>query len=164
MFSIRLFSAAAGLFCWACVGLALHWQHGLGMDPCPLCVIQRYAFLLAGLAAFAAALSRRSGPGLWGALGAALAGAWAAGEQLYVLAHPGTSCGIDPKETWLNALWTAKAAPWLFEARGLCEEAADRVAGLLIPQWAALAWAGLILALIWGLWRARAKPVAGAGV
>ena len=42
------------LICAGCVaGLAfgLYLQHVVGLDPCPMCIVQRYALLMVGLVA-----------------------------------------------------------------------------------------------------------------
>ena len=137
----------------ALVGAALYLQHAKGMLPCPLCVIQRYLFL--GIAIFALvgafAGKIRAFTGL--ALLCALGGLGVVGKHLYVLAHPGFSCGIDPMETVLNKIPTATMLPWLFRADGLCEDARDTLLGLSIPQWSALWFVLLAGALVYLLAR-----------
>lgn len=138
------------------IGVALYLQHGLDMLPCPLCVIQRYLFIAIGVFALIGAYTGKpkalAGLGLLAALG----GLGTAGKHLWVLAHPGLSCGIDPMETFLNKIPTATALPFLFKADGLCEDALAPWFGLSIPQWSFL-WFGLFtLALGWALIR-RAK-------
>jgi protein dithiol:quinone oxidoreductase len=137
----------------ALVGAALYLQHARDMLPCPLCVIQRYLFLgiavfsLAG--AFAGKIKAFAGLALLCALG----GLGVVGKHLYVIAHPGFSCGIDPMETVLNKIPTATLLPWLFRADGLCEAAQDTVLGLSVPQWSAVWFVLLTLALVWVLAR-----------
>jgi protein dithiol:quinone oxidoreductase len=137
----------------ALVGAALYLQHAKDMLPCPLCVIQRYLFL--GIAFFsligAFAHKIKAGAGL--ALLCALGGLGVVGKHLYVLAHPGFSCGIDPMETTLNKIPTATMLPWLFRADGLCEAAQETVLGLNVPQWSAVWFVILTLALVWVLVR-----------
>jgi disulfide bond formation protein DsbB len=41
--------------------------------------------------------------------------------------------------------------PWLFKAEGLCENATDGLFGLSIPQWSAVWFVLLALALVWVL-------------
>jgi disulfide bond formation protein DsbB len=137
----------------ALIGAALYLQHAKDMLPCPLCVIQRYLYL--GIAIFsligAFANKIKAGAGL--ALLCALGGLGYVGKHLYVLAHPGFSCGIDPMETALNKIPTATLLPWLFRADGLCEAASAPVFGLNVPQWSAVWFAILTLALAWVLVR-----------
>lgn len=124
--------------CLGLVAVALYLQHVQGLLPCPLCVIQRYLFLAIALCCAVGAYGGKpkigAGLGLVGALG----GLGVVGKHLWVLAHPGLSCGIDPMETVLNKIPSATMLPWLFKADGLCEDARDTLLGLSIPQWSAL--------------------------
>ena len=146
---------AIALVSFALIGAALSLQHVKEMMPCPLCVIQRYLFLGVGIAALAGALSGKLRAGAAIALLAALGGLYWVGKHLYVLANPGFSCGIDPMETTLNKIPTAEFLPWLFRAEGLCQDARDTLFGLSIPQWSAVWFVLLTLALVWVLISAR---------
>lgn len=139
---------AISLVSFALIGAALYLQHAQDMLPCPLCVIQRYLFLGIGIGALAGALSGKVRAGAVVALLAALGGLGYVGKHLYVLANPGFSCGIDPMETTLNKIPTAELMPWMFRAEGLCENAGDTLLGLSIPQWSAVWFVLLTLALI----------------
>jgi len=147
---ILLLIAAVSL---ALVGAALYLQHAKDMLPCPLCIIQRYLFL--GVAIFSLVGAFADKVKVWTgvALLSALGGLGVAGKHLYVLAHPGFSCGIDPMETVLNKIPTATLLPYVFRADGLCEAALDDVLGLSVPQWSALWFVILGLALVWVLAR-----------
>ncbi|KQQ88346.1 disulfide bond formation protein B [Massilia sp. Leaf139] len=146
---------AIALVSFALVAVAVYLQLAHDMLPCPLCVIQRYAFLGIGFAALIGALSDRIRVGAGVALLAALGGLATVGKHLYVLANPGFSCGIDPMETMLNKIPTATLMPWLFQADGLCENATDGLFGLSIPQWSAVWFVLLTLALVWVLASSR---------
>ncbi|MGZ3184580.1 MAG: disulfide bond formation protein B [Telluria sp.] len=149
----RTILTATAAYCLVLIGIALYLQHTQYMLPCPLCVIQRYCYLgIALFAALGAALRRpRLGAGL--AMVSAVIGLGTVAKHLYVLAHPGFSCGIDPMETMLNKIPTATALPWLFRADGLCENALDTVVGLTIPQWSAIGFTLAAIALAWVLAR-----------
>lgn len=151
----KLFLAIA-FTCFAAIGAALYLQHVKDLLPCPLCVIQRYAFLAAGVFSLVAAFTKM--PRLWGglALASTLGGVGTVAKHLYVLANPGFSCGIDPMETFLNKIPTAEYLPWLFRADGLCEDARDLVLGLSIPQWSAVGFAAVCGALVYALFQRRA--------
>jgi disulfide bond formation protein DsbB len=56
-------------------------------------------------------------------------------------------------ETTLNKIPTATLLPWLFRADGLCEAAQETVFGLNVPQWSAVWFTLLTLALLWTLVR-----------
>lgn len=125
----------------ACIGLlavGLYLQLRLEMLPCPLCILQRYAFaavaLLALISVALPAHSTRIGVALTSL--AALAGAGIATRHLWVKAHPSVSCGIDPLETALNEIITARWFPGLFQADGLCTTEYAPILGLSIPAWA----------------------------
>ena len=154
---------AIALISFALVGVALYLQHARDMLPCPLCVIQRYLFLAVGIASLAGAFSRRAKAWTLLALASALGGLSVAGKHLYVLAHPGFSCGIDPMETMLNKIPTATWLPWLFRADGLCEAAQDTVFGLNVPQWSAVWFVLLSIGLVAVLVRSR-RPAQAARV
>lgn len=156
MLKNRTLLIAIALACFTVIGVALYYQHVKFMLPCPFCVIQRYAFLFAGIFALVAAVVDRQKPFIALALASALGGAYTAYLHLDVIANPGFSCGIDPKTTFLNKLPTAQVLPSVFEADGLCEGAGEAVMGLPIPHWSAL-WFGIItVALIVALVRRRA--------
>jgi len=138
---------AISSICFALIAVALYLQHIQQMLPCPLCVIQRYMFLVIGVASLVAAISGKVREGTIVALLGGLGGLATVGKHLWVIAHPGFSCGIDPMETMLNKIPTAEYLPWLFRADGLCEGATDSLLGLAIPQWSAV-WFVLLTALL----------------
>ena len=137
----------------ALVGAALYLQHVKDMLPCPLCVFQRYAFLGIAIFSLIGAFANKIKAFAVLALLSAVGGLVAVGKHLYVLAHPGFSCGIDPMETFLNKIPTATALPWLLRADGLCEAAQETVLGLNVPQWSAVWFTILTLSLVWVLVR-----------
>ena len=151
----RNFLLMIGLACFAMIGVALYLQHIKDMLPCGLCVVQRYALLATGFFCMIAASAKK--PRVWGyvALATLLGGVGTVAKHLYVLAHPGFSCGIDPVETFLNKIPTATYLPWIFRAEGLCEDARDTLLGLSIPQWSAVGFAVVTIALITALLRRR---------
>ncbi|MGW8370244.1 MAG: disulfide bond formation protein B [Gammaproteobacteria bacterium] len=52
----RMANGIGALFCAGCMGYALFAQHVLGLEPCPLCILQRVAMIALGLAFFVAFL------------------------------------------------------------------------------------------------------------
>lgn len=128
---------AVAAACIGVLGVALYLQHVLYEAPCPWCVIQRYGFVLLALiclsTGFLSDKIRKIGGML--AMLVSLSGAGAASWHLWVQAHPGFSCGLDPLETSLNKIPTATLLPWLFEADGICSTPYPPILGLSIPQW-----------------------------
>ena len=131
-----LFSIA--FICVALLGVALYLQQIEHMLPCPLCVLQRYAFIGIALSCLIAAsnsgTTRRVGIGL--GLVSALSGIGVAGYHLYVLANPAMSCGIDPMETMVNKVFFSQWLPVLLKADGFCDTPYPPILGLSIPAWA----------------------------
>lgn len=119
------------------LGFALYLQFGKNMLPCPLCVIQRYAFAAVALICLIAALlpARATRISAGTGLVAALAGVGVASWHLWIKANPSVSCGIDPLETSLNKVFTAELLPFLFKADGLCSAEYAPILGLSTPQW-----------------------------
>lgn len=129
-----------GLGGLALVAFAVFYlQQRLGLLPCPLCVMQRIAFILFSLTALVAAAHRPAGTArwlylglldLWATLGAAIAG-W----QVYLTYHPqAAECGISPEERFLNGLPLAKWWPAMFEANGDCSKVDWTFLGLSVPE------------------------------
>jgi len=52
----RAVSLAAGLLCFALLGYAYYAQFQLGLEPCPLCIFERIAIFVLGIALLLAAL------------------------------------------------------------------------------------------------------------
>lgn len=151
--SVLLATAAV---CLLLIAVALYLQHVKDMLPCPLCVIQRYLFLGVAIGCLIGAFGPKPKAGAAVGLAAAVGGLGVVGKHLYVLAHPGFSCGIDPMETALNRIPTATYMPWLFQADGLCENATDAILGLSVPQWSAVWFALLAVTMLWLLARRNA--------
>ncbi|MDY0056223.1 MAG: disulfide bond formation protein B [Methyloversatilis sp.] len=123
--------------CFGLLAFALWLQHVERLAPCPLCILQRYAFfgagvffLLSGL--FGGALARS---GLWVSALIAAAGAAVAGRHVYVLYNPSVSCGLDPVEDFVNSLPPAQWFPQGFFADGACGAKLPPLFGLDIPEW-----------------------------
>jgi disulfide bond formation protein DsbB len=123
------------------IGGALYFQIVERMLPCPLCVIQRYAFIVVAIGSLIAMGSSdlRKKIGCYIGLFASISGAGVALHQLYVIAHPDISCGIDPVQTAVNNLPFADWLPTVFLAEGMCGTPYDPFLGLSIPQWS-LTW------------------------
>lgn len=127
------------------ISAALFMQHGKGLQPCTMCIIQRYAFVLMGLSALFSLIVRfwpvRFLLLLVGLLGA-MGGVIAAIRNLWVLSHPEILCGRDPIEIFLNNLPTAQWVPKVFVALGLCSDPIPPLLGLPLPAWSLI---GLLL-------------------
>ncbi|WP_126282625.1 disulfide bond formation protein B [Burkholderia stagnalis] len=144
---------AIGASCIALVAGALWIQLVLHEDPCPLCIIQRYLFLLIAVFAFAGSASGRRTQ-LWHTLAllGALTGAGVAIRHVYVQANPGFSCGADALQPVVDGLPPAHWLPLVFKVGGLCETSYPPILGLSLPMWALAGF--LVIAAVVG-WRMR---------
>jgi disulfide bond formation protein DsbB len=134
-----IFVACAGL-----IAFALYLQHAQGLEPCPMCILQRYAFVAIGAIALIAALH---GPGLlvsriYAGLVSlfAVAGGGIAIRHSWLQHFPPKiqSCGAD-LDYLLGTFPLAKALPAIFQGTGECEKVEWRFLWLSIPEWA-LVW------------------------
>lgn len=146
--------------CLGLLGFGLYLQHAKGLEPCPLCVMQRYAFVLAGLIALVAGLHapRRTGARWYGAgvALAALAGIVVAGRHVWLEHLPKDqvpSCGPG-LDFIMESFPLTKALSLIFKGSGECADVVWRFLGFSISEWA-LAWFALFL--LAGLWLALAK-------
>jgi protein dithiol:quinone oxidoreductase len=137
-----LLAWGAWAFAFACMAAALGMQHLLDKQPCVLCIFQRYAYCLAlvGITIYLAThytttpkWLRIEGIAVWllGSVGGLIAAGW----NLWVIYHPTMSCGVDPIETFVNALWPALWLPSVFESRGLCSDAIAPILGIPMAAW-----------------------------
>nr|WP_311529756.1 disulfide bond formation protein B [uncultured Ralstonia sp.] len=150
----RAFFLLIAVISFGVVGYALYLQHVDGLQPCPLCILQRFAFLGIGVFSLLAALSSATRL-LWHGLGmlSGLAGLCVAAYHVSLLLNPKATCGIDPIENWVNALPTAKWLPQVFEADGLCVGPMPPVLGLSVPVWSLIWLVILSLTLVVGMIR-----------
>ena len=137
--------------CLALVGGALYLQFYQGEDPCPLCIIQRYFFVLIADVRVsrrrAARLARRAVLEVLVAL-SALGGIVAAARHVYIQAHPGFSCGFDTLQPIVDSLPPARWLPQVFKVAGLCETPYPPILGLSLPQWSLVAFVIIFLAVV----------------
>lgn len=151
----RLLNAAGLLACTGMMGFALYAQHGLGLEPCPLCILQRVAVIVLG-GLFLAALLH--GPGRRGAavygvlmLVAAGAGMVVAGRQVWLQNLPAQdvpACG--PGFDYLMDVFPlTDALAMIFEGSGECAEVSWQLLGLSMAGWVLVV---LALLGLFGAW------------
>lgn len=146
------FRSACLLGFLACVGLmayALYAQHGLGLDPCPLCILQRLAVIATGIVFLIAGLHAPGGIGRWLYAGlaflAAAIGAGIAGRHVWLQSLPPDqvpSCGPG-YDYLMEAFPLSKALSMIFTGSGECAEVHWYFLGLSMPWWTLIAFIGL---------------------
>jgi len=139
-----------------CVGLlafGIYLQHVVGLEPCPMCIVQRYALILVALTAGVAAASsgrstRQLGVGLMGAL--ALGGAFVAARQTWLQWNPPEvmTCGRD-FYGMIESFPLKRAIPMIFKGSGDCSAVDWTFLGLSIANWSFLCFSAIaLLALV----------------
>ncbi|MDQ3565207.1 MAG: disulfide bond formation protein B [Pseudomonadota bacterium] len=130
------------LICTALVAFALSLQHAQNLEPCPLCILQRYVFIVLGVVALLAFLHNPANTEkrVYGALFVllSLAGAGTAGWHVW-LQHqpPGMAADCGPGlDYMLETFPLTSALPMIFKGSGDRAEVAWKVLGLSIPEWA----------------------------
>jgi protein dithiol:quinone oxidoreductase len=140
--------------CVAILGFALYLQHVEYLDPCPWCIVQRLLFIVVGLICLAAALHRPGGLGATFyailAAGTALAGAAAAGYQIYLQSDEAraNACVGSAVERFLDQTNIGSWAPPLLQYDGPCTLKPWAFLWLSIPEWSLICFIvlGVVLA------------------
>jgi len=157
----RWLLGAGALLCAALIGAALYMQHVLGLEPCPLCIIQRV--LVIGLGALLlVAVVHDPGPAwrrVYGALVVVLGGlgAGVAGRHVWLQNLPPDrvpECGPG-LEYMLETFPLSEALAMVLKGSGECAEVQWTFLGLTIPGWTLVVFAGLTL---YGLALLIARP------
>jgi len=149
----------AGL-CAGLVGGSFFVQHVLLVEPCPLCIVQRYTYALLAVVFLAMASVGRSPRWqralLWFALLLVLAGggvaAYQSQLQLFPPAAPAT-CSAS-LSYMLDTLPVTEVIGRLFQAHGDCSDSSFKILGLTLAQISLAIFAGL-LAWLWAALRGR---------
>lgn len=157
--SPRIGFAAVFAICAGVIGVGLWLQQAKGIEPCPMCVMQRYAFVLAGFVALIGALH---GPTGWGRriyamliLLTAIGGASVAVRQSWLQHNPPkvAECGAD-LDFMLDSFPLTDALPMIFRGAGDCSKVDWTFVGLSIAE-LALVWFVVIGLLAASQWFAR---------
>ena len=137
---LAVFAACAGL-----LGFGLYLQHVEHLDPCPLCILQRIAFIVIGLTALVAAVHdpQRIGKVIYAISLAIFAGIGTgiAGWHVWLQHMPRgkvVECGPG-LDYMLDTFPLSKALPLIFKGSGDCGTIVWSFLGLSIPGWA-LVW------------------------
>jgi disulfide bond formation protein DsbB len=153
------FALCAGLLAYA-----LYVQYGMLMLPCPLCVLQRIAFVALGLVFLLGGLHAprgKVGRAAYGllALVPAAVGAGIAGRHVWLQSLPPsevplcTNMGLD---YMLEAMGPFKAVSSVLSGSGECAKIDWTFLGLSMPAWTLVWFIGLGVGALWAATRRRA--------
>jgi protein dithiol:quinone oxidoreductase len=157
----RRWLSLIALACVALLVFGLYLQHSVGLEPCPMCIVQRYALVAVALVAGVAASFRGRGAQLTGVglMGlAAVSGAFVAARQSWLQWNPPEilSCGRD-FYGMIESFPLKRAIPMIFKGSGDCSAVDWTFIGLSIANWSFLCFAGFaVLAVLLLVYRPRA--------
>ncbi len=150
----RRLLALVSLACLGLLAFGMYLQYVVGLEPCPMCIVQRYALILVAVFAALAAAGGRKG---WWMSGAALAllaasfGAFVAARQSWLQWYPPevATCGRD-FYGMIENYPVSRAIPMIFRGSGDCTAVDWRFLGGSIANWSFLWFVafGVLLALL----------------
>ena len=158
---LALVSAA----CVALLAFGLYLQHVVGLEPCPMCIVQRYALVLVALVAGITAIARRRGALMAGS-GVALLlcgfGAFVAARQSWLQWYPPeiASCGRD-FYGMIETFPLRRVVPMIFKGSGDCTKVDWTLFGGSIANWSFLAFCFFALVGMVLMSRLRRRRPAG---
>lgn len=160
--SLRRILTLVSLACLAMLAFGLYLQHVVGLEPCPMCIVQRYALVaVVVFAGIAAALRSRAGwfIGSLLALVASVFGAFVAARQSWLQWHPPefATCGRD-FYGMIESFPLQRAIPMIFRGSGDCTQIDWTFLGGSIANWSFVCFTLLALALLAALWVAARMP------
>jgi len=147
------------LVCVACVALlafGMYLQHVVGLEPCPMCIVQRYALVLIAICAGLTGATGRKGLQISGSLllvVLACAGAFVAARQSWLQWYPPevASCGRD-LYGMIETFPLKRALPMIFRGGGDCTKVDWTFLGGSIANWSFLWFGAMALVgtvLVW---------------
>jgi protein dithiol:quinone oxidoreductase len=139
----------------ALLAFGLYLQHVVGLEPCPMCIVQRYAFVGVGALALVGLLTPRVGvQRLVAALVLLQAGfgAFTAARQSWLQWFPPEvySCGRD-FYGMIENFPLKRAIPMIFRGSGDCTAIDWTFLGLSIANWSFLCFVA-VMAVAVGVW------------
>ena len=143
----RAWFATLALGCFGLVAFGMALQEMLRLSPCPLCIFQRFLYLLIGglaVAGFILPLARLLWIGVIGLL--ALLGTGVAAYQSWMqfFPDPANECSFtDPNLIERFVDWLGMQMPSLFLATGFCSSKEWVFLGLSMANWSVVIFLGI---------------------
>ncbi|MCY1408829.1 Disulfide bond formation protein B [compost metagenome] len=149
----------AFLACAAMLGTGYYLQYAIGLEPCPLCIVQRIFFALAGLFSLLAAIHgpQPRGRRIYAVLVllSSLGGAFTAARQVWLqtLPHDQLPSCLPPLDYMLETMPFAETLRQIFHGSADCAEVTWTLLSLSIPEWSLLAFVAFALFALYQLFR-----------
>ena len=144
--------ALTALVCVAMLAFGLYLQHVLGLEPCPMCIVQRYALVLVAIVCGVTAFSGRKGVLMSGSvltLILAGLGAFVAMRQSFLQWYPPqeASCGRD-FYGMIETFPLKRAIPMIFKGSGDCSKVDWTFLGGSIANWSFVSFSVIALVML----------------
>lgn len=135
-----------GCTCFGLLVFGLYLQHAVGLEPCPMCIVQRYILVLMGVFCILAGLlkGRLSGTAFSClAILSGASGAFVAARQSWLQWYPPevVSCGRD-LYGMIEAFPIQRVLPMVFKGSGDCSKIDWTFLGGSIANWSFLWFVG----------------------
>ena len=145
----RRLLAFISLFCLSLLAFGLYLQHVVGLEPCPMCIVQRYAMVLVTLLAGFAATRTSRGALLSTSLGLLLIaalGGFVAARQSWLQWYPPElqACGRD-LYGMIENFPLQRVIPMVFKGSGDCSVVDWTFLGASIANWSFVCFCGVAL-------------------
>ena len=154
IFRPRIWFLLVAITCAALLGYGLYAQHVLYLEPCPLCIFQRLAFIWIGAVSLLAFIHNPASTGCRVYSGlvvvGALVGSAIAGRHVWLQNLPPDQvpdCGMA-LNYMLETMPFAEVLSEVFYGSGECAEIDWEFLGLSMPIWSLLWYIGFALATI----------------
>lgn len=147
------------LVCLGLLGFALYLQHVGGLEPCPMCIVQREVFIAVAVVAVICGLLKGRGAHMAGsgllALLAAL-GAFVAAKQSLLQWNPpdNFSCGRD-LYGMIEAFPLSRVIPMVLKGSGDCSKVDWTFLTLSIANWSFVCFACILVVALVMIWRRK---------
>jgi len=153
--------AALGLVCTGLLCFAMYLQQVGGLEPCPMCIVQRYADTLVVLFALVGALSARRAMHWFAGLTLILStvgGAFVAARQSWLQWYPPevVSCGRD-LYGMIENFPLKRVLPMIFKGSGDCSKVDWTFLGGSIANWSFLWFCAAFICVSFLLWRQQRR-------
>ena len=154
IFRSRIWFLLVATACAGLLGYGLYLQHALFLDPCPLCIFQRMAFMWIGAVSLLAFIHNPTVRAYWVYAGlvwlGALVGSLVAGRHVWLQSLPPgevPDCGMG-LNYMLDTMPFAEVLSEVFYGSGECAEISWAFLGVCMPGWTLLWYIGLAIATL----------------
>lgn len=142
--------ALVAVACVAMLAFGLYLQHVVGLEPCPMCIVQRYALVLVAVVAGVTAIAKSRGLLMAGSGVMVLLagfGAFVAARQSFLQWYPPeiASCGRD-FYGMIETFPLKRAIPMIFKGSGDCTKIDWTFLGGSIANWSFICF--VVIALV----------------